>query len=119
MPSLAGVIPKRLSGEHSRRSHASATCDPPPIAKPSIIATPRSRVTSSSSTPASFQVGRDRADLATMVSVLGAFSVVAAGSAALVAGRWATRRRDQLGRPRAFPVWSVSLLALLAVAAMV
>ena len=54
-----------------------------------------------------------------MISVLGAVSVAAAGGAAAVAGRWAVRRRDALGRPVGFPVWSVSLLVLLALGAAV
>jgi hypothetical protein len=33
-------------------------------------------------------------------------------AAALVAARWLGRRHDALGRPRAFPVWSVVLLAV-------
>jgi len=38
MPSFAGVIPNREPGSHSRRSQASATWLPPPIANPSTIA---------------------------------------------------------------------------------
>ena len=39
MPSLAGVMPNRDAGAHSRRSQASASCVPPPIANPSTTAT--------------------------------------------------------------------------------
>ena len=42
--------------------------------------------------------------------------VAALCGAALVAARWAGRRFDALGRPRAFPVWRVVLLALLGAA---
>jgi hypothetical protein len=54
-----------------------------------------------------------------MTSLLG---FVSAGSGLLavgVLGNWSTRRRDSLGRPRAFPVWSVSLLTVLSVAALI
>ena len=54
-----------------------------------------------------------------MTSVLGLVSAGAALAGVGVAGNWSTRRRDALGRPRAFPVWSVSLLVLVAVAAMI
>lgn len=53
------------------------------------------------------------------MSVLGAVSLGAAVAAAGVAGRWATRRTDALGRPRPFPTWSVALLGVLAVATLV
>lgn len=39
--------------------------------------------------------------------------------AAVTAARWWTRRYDSLGRQRPFPVWSVSLLLVIAVAAAV
>ncbi len=39
--------------------------------------------------------------------------------AAAVLGRWSVRRQDSLGRPRALPVWSVSVLVLVSVAAAV
>jgi hypothetical protein len=45
-------------------------------------------------------------------------SFVSAGSALVgvgVVGNWSTRRRDSLGRPRPFPVWSTSILAVVAV----
>ena len=48
-----------------------------------------------------------------MVSV--GFAVAAVG----VLGHWSTRRRDSLGRPRALPVWSVSLLTVFALASAV
>lgn len=54
-----------------------------------------------------------------MTSLLG---FVSAGSGLLgvgVLGNWGTRRRDSLGRPRPFPVWSVSLLTVISVAALV
>ena len=41
-------------------------------------------------------------------------AVLAALAAAGIAGRWATRRTDSLGRARAFPVISVVLLSLIA-----
>jgi hypothetical protein len=47
---------------------------------------------------------------------------VSAGSALVgvgVLGHWSTRRQDSLGRPRPFPVISVSALALVAVVALV
>jgi hypothetical protein len=34
-------------------------------------------------------------------------------------GSWSTRRRDSLGRPRPFPVWSVAILAIIAAAALI
>jgi hypothetical protein len=46
-------------------------------------------------------------------------SFVSAGSALVgvgLVGNWSTRRRDALGRPRPFPVWSTSLLTVVAVA---
>ena len=46
-------------------------------------------------------------------------AIGAAVGALLLAGGWLLRRTDALGRPRGFPVWSVTLLALLAVAATV
>ena len=46
-------------------------------------------------------------------------AIGAAAGALLVAGGWLLRRTDALGRPRGFPVWSVALLGLLAVAATV
>jgi hypothetical protein len=54
-----------------------------------------------------------------MASVLGFVSAGASLVAVGVVGHWSTRRRDSLGRPRPFPVWSVSLLTVLAVAALV
>ena len=51
------------------------------------------------------------------MSLLTALSLVLLLCAALVGGRWATRRVDGLGRPRAFPVWSVTLLVVLALGA--
>lgn len=54
-----------------------------------------------------------------MISVLTGASGVAVAGGLAVAGRWVGRRRDELGRPRPFPVLSVSLLAGLAVAAAV
>lgn len=49
-----------------------------------------------------------------LLTGLGLCCLVLAGG---VAGRWATRRRDGLGRPRPFPVWSVTVLVVLALAA--
>ena len=46
-------------------------------------------------------------------------AIGATAGALLLAGGWLVRRTDALGRPRAFPVWSVVLLGLLAVAATV
>lgn len=54
-----------------------------------------------------------------MISVLGLVSTAAAGGGAVLAARWSGRRYDELGRPRDFPVWSVSLLAVLALVAAV
>lgn len=54
-----------------------------------------------------------------MISLLGVVSAGAAVGALAVAGHWLSHQRDSLGRPRGFPVWSVSLLALLAVVAAV
>jgi hypothetical protein len=51
-----------------------------------------------------------------VISVLTMGSVACAAGSLAVTGRWWTRRRDELGRPRDFPVISVSLLAVLAVA---
>ena len=53
------------------------------------------------------------------MSVLGLVSAAALTGGAVLSARWYGRRVDQLGRPRDFPVWSVSLLAVLAVAAAV
>jgi hypothetical protein len=53
------------------------------------------------------------------MSVLGMVSAGSVLGAAGVCGTWAGRRRDSLGRPRPFPVWSVSLLAVLGIAAAV
>ncbi|MCW2599403.1 MAG: hypothetical protein JWM02_1232 [Frankiales bacterium] len=47
-------------------------------------------------------------------------SFVSAGAGLVgvgVVGNWSTRRRDSLGRPRPFPAWSTSLLAVVTVAA--
>lgn len=46
-------------------------------------------------------------------------SLASGGSAAFVVAHWAVRRQDALGRPRAFPVWAVSALTLVALAASV
>lgn len=51
-----------------------------------------------------------------MASILGTVCAASGLVAVGVVGHWSTRRRDSLGRPRAFPVWSVSILAVLAVA---
>ena len=53
------------------------------------------------------------------MSLTGMVSAAALTGGIAVSGRWLLRRRDALGRPRGFPVWSVSLLAVLAVAAAV
>jgi hypothetical protein len=52
-----------------------------------------------------------------MISGLGAVSVACTGGAVVVAGRWATHRVDALGRRRDLPVWSLSVLVLVAVLA--
>lgn len=54
-----------------------------------------------------------------MISVLGAVSAASAVGALAAAGHWLGHQRDSLGRPRGFPVWTVSLLAVLALAAAV
>ncbi len=54
-----------------------------------------------------------------MASILGVVSAAGGLGGIGVAVRWGTRRRDSLGRPRPFPLWSVSLLAVLCVAALV
>ncbi|MGB8652028.1 MAG: hypothetical protein WCD35_15350, partial [Mycobacteriales bacterium] len=54
-----------------------------------------------------------------MASGLSFVSAACALGAVAVLGHWSTRRRDALGRPRDLPVWSVSLLVLVAVAAAV
>lgn len=54
-----------------------------------------------------------------MISVLADVSAVAVAAGLGLSGRWFVRQRDELGRPRPFPVISVSLLAVLAVAAAV
>lgn len=59
------------------------------------------------------------ADALDVISALSAVSVGCASSAAVVLGRYATHRRDSLGRPRDLPVWSVSALVLVAVVAAV
>jgi len=51
------------------------------------------------------------------MSVLGMVSAASLGGGVVLAARWSGRRTDELGRPRDFPVWSVSLLAVLAVVA--
>ena len=56
------------------------------------------------------------ADAPPVISVLGAVSGAAATGGLALSGRWLLHQRDALGRPRGFPVWSVSLLAVLAVA---
>ena len=52
-----------------------------------------------------------------MTSLLGFLSVSCLLGALTVAVRWGTRRHDALGRPRDLPVWSISALVLVAVAA--
>jgi hypothetical protein len=49
--------------------------------------------------------------------VLTWFAVALVGGAVAVAGGWAVRRVDELGRPRRFPYGSVALLLVVAVAA--
>jgi hypothetical protein len=51
-----------------------------------------------------------------VISVLTAASTAAVAGGLGLSGRWLTRQRDELGRPRPFPTISVSLLAVLAVA---
>ena len=51
------------------------------------------------------------------MSLLTALSLVLLLGAGLVGGSWAVRRVDGLGRPRAFPVWSVTVLLLVALGA--
>jgi len=51
------------------------------------------------------------------MSLTGMVGATALTGGLVLTGRWVLRRRDELGRPRDFPVWSVSLLALLAVVA--
>jgi len=51
------------------------------------------------------------------MSLTGMVSAAALTGGLVLAGRWSIRQRDELGRPRGFPVISVSLLAVLAVAA--
>ena len=51
------------------------------------------------------------------VSLLTALSAALLLGAALVGGGWAVRRVDGLGRPRAFPVWSVAFLLVVALVA--
>lgn len=52
-----------------------------------------------------------------MTSALGFVSAGCLLTGVGLAGHWSTRRRDSLGRPRPFPVWSVTLLAVVALAA--
>jgi hypothetical protein len=54
-----------------------------------------------------------------VISVMTMASVASLSGGLAVGGRWWTRRRDELGRPRDFPVFSVSLLAVIAIAAAV
>lgn len=54
-----------------------------------------------------------------MISGLEAVTLACGGSAAFVMARWAGRRQDGLGRPRPMPVWTVSGLVLLGLAASV
>lgn len=54
-----------------------------------------------------------------MPSLLGLASLACGSGAAGIATRWCTRRRDSLGRPRPFPLWSVCLLVVLTVLAAV
>lgn len=51
------------------------------------------------------------------MSLLTAVSLALLMGAAVVSGRWVVRRVDGLGRPRTFPVWSVALLLVIALAA--
>jgi hypothetical protein len=53
------------------------------------------------------------------MSILGMASAGLAAGAVAVSSAWYARRRDSLGRPRDFPVWSVSLLTVLALGAAV
>jgi hypothetical protein len=59
------------------------------------------------------------ADNPVVASTLGLVSAGCAVGAVLVAARWGRRRRDALGRPRGFPVWSVSVLVVLSLGAAV
>ena len=52
-----------------------------------------------------------------MPSLLTGLGLCCLVAAAGLAGRWATARRDALGRPRDFPVWSVTVLVVLALVA--
>ena len=54
-----------------------------------------------------------------MASTLGVISLSCAGGATVLFARWFPRRVDALGRPRSFPVLSVSALLALAVVAAV
>jgi hypothetical protein len=54
-----------------------------------------------------------------MASTLGLVSAGCALGAVAVVGSWTARRHDAAGRPRSFPVWSVTGLVLLALAASV
>lgn len=54
-----------------------------------------------------------------MISVLSLVSVASVTGGSTLSGRWLLHQRDAIGRARPFPVWSVSLLAVLAVAAAV
>ncbi|MCW2587227.1 MAG: hypothetical protein JWN55_2743 [Frankiales bacterium] len=65
------------------------------------------------------QAGAAGADKTIMASTLGLVSAGCVLGAVAVVGHWSTRRRDAIGRPRAFPVWSITLLAVLALAAAV
>lgn len=59
------------------------------------------------------------ANLFSMISALDAVSLASVVGGGALAGHWLLHQRDALGRPRAFPVWSVALLVALAVAAAV
>lgn len=54
-----------------------------------------------------------------MTSLLGWVSAGTALFGVGVVGSWTGKRRDALGRPRPFPVWSVSVLTLLSVGALI
>lgn len=54
-----------------------------------------------------------------MTSLLGIVSVAAVVGLVALTVHWTRNQRDSLGRPRPFPVWSVSLLAVLAVVALI
>jgi hypothetical protein len=76
----------------------------------------RNHAQGASNTPYLRPVDNGLWDLSPVISVLGAVSAASTVAGLSVAGHWLLHQRDSLGRPRRFPVWSVILLAVVAIA---